>query len=104
MSLASLISFHLLYHTFYSRSSLVHGSNCMHNVVLLAASVYCCSVPSGFMPELADDGLAWKADCLEEPSTRFSDREGGLAASPMDSPKLSFDIPTSSSTLIGLFE
>ena len=49
-------------------------------------------------------GVAWKADCLEGPSSiSFRDRVEG-PESPIDSPKLSFDMPTSSSTLIGLLE
>jgi hypothetical protein len=55
------------------------------------------------MPELLEAGLAWKADCLDDPSSNFKEREEE-PSSPIDSPKLSFDMPTSSSTLIGLFE
>jgi hypothetical protein len=55
------------------------------------------------MLELLEAGLAWKADCLGDPSSNFWEREEGPSL-PIDSPKLSFDMPTSSSTLIGLFE
>lgn len=46
------------------------------------------------MPELAGDDLAWKADCLLEPSRNFTEREEGPPL-PMDPPILSFDMPTS---------
>lgn len=55
------------------------------------------------MLEVLEAGLAWKADCLDDPSSSFREREEGPAW-PIDSPKLSFDMPTNSSTLIGLFE
>lgn len=57
-----------------------------------------------FILEVLEAGLAWKADCLLlDPSSSFSDREEGPLL-PMESPRLSFDMPTSSSTFIGLFE
>jgi len=46
--------------------------------------------------------LVWNAECLSEPPSRLGDAE--LLIPPTASPRLSFDMPPSSSTLIGVVE